>query len=122
MTKMNSKRTNQRVEILHKMRKAGKKGVLNTQLVKIGIGYRSRVSELYKQGFRIDCTYVDKGICRYTLIAEPQEEHTIDQRSAIDIISADIDNLRGFVKKEELIALLELHNFHIVRKNGSFKH
>lgn len=112
---------NQREEIVNKLKKAGKKGVLNTELVKIGIGYRTRVSELYKLGYRIDCSYVNKSIVRYTLIAEPKPDHEADMRNALDIISEDIDKLRGFVKKEELIALLEHYNFHIVRKNGSYK-
>lgn len=111
----------QREAIVNKLKKAGKKGVLNTELVKIGIGYRTRVSELYKLGYRIDCSYVGKSVCRYTLIQEPEVERDMDMRNAIDIISEDIDKLRGFVKKEELIALMDHHGFHIVRKNGSYK-
>ena len=111
----------QRTVIIQKLRKAGKKGMLNTDLVKIGIGYRTRISELYKMGYVIDCTYESKGVCRYTLKAEPEVERELDTVKAYQVVYDKIEQLRGFIKKEELMEFLEENNFQIVRKNGSYK-
>ena len=112
---------NQREFILRILRDAGDNGILNKDLVKICIGYRSRIAELYQMGYKINCENIKQGICKYTLIEEPIVPIK-NKPSAIDILKETIDKtLNGAVSSENLEELLNKLNLNVVRKAGSHK-
>ena len=115
------RKPNQRDLLLAKLRKAGNKGILNTQLVKIAIGYRTRISELYKMGYKIDCDYVTTSVCRYTLREEPEFEKGILYENAQDLTMKMIEEAGGRISRKKLEKYLSENGFKIVRKNGSYK-
>lgn len=115
------RKPNQRQIVLEKLRKAGDKGLLNTELVKVCIGYRTRISELYKMGYKIDCDHVATSVCRYTLREEPEFEKEILYEKAYDVTMKHIEDIGGNISKEQLIEFLKENGFNIVRKNGSYK-
>lgn len=111
----------QRKKILDVLRKAGVNGVLNSELVEICIGYRSRIAELYKIGYKIRVDHVEKGVCIYTLEHEPQIEKN-KQKPAIDILVSIINSENdGKVTSNELVKLLNDQGFNITRKHGWYK-
>lgn len=111
----------QRERLLDVLRKAGSKGVLNTDLVEICIGYRSRIAELYQMGYKIDVENVEKGVCIYTLIKEPVAPIK-DVPTAISVLQKEIsDKFHGAITPESLVGLLQELNFNVVRKHGSHK-
>lgn len=111
----------QRETLLDTLRKAGKKGVLNIDLVDICIGYRSRIAELYQMGYRIDVENIEKGVVIYTLISEPEVIVT-SIPTAISVVQKEIDEKYfGAITSENLVQLLKDLNFNVVRKSGSHK-
>ncbi|MFQ3543683.1 hypothetical protein Q7A53_06325 [Halobacillus rhizosphaerae] len=111
----------QKQKILEVLRQAGEKGVLNTELVQIAIGYRSRIAEMYQVGYRIDVENIDRGVCRYTLKHEPDLEQT-NKPSAIQLLITEINKKHsGNVNSKELMSILSSNNFNVVRKSGSHK-
>jgi predicted TIM-barrel enzyme len=111
----------QRERILHVLRQAGSNGVFNTDLVKLCIGYRSRIAELYQMGYKIEVENVDKGLCIYRLIEEP-EEPIKNVPKAISIVVKEIkEKFGGSITADELVELLNEKGFNIVRKHGSHK-
>lgn len=111
----------QKQKILNMLRNAGKQGVLNTSLVNLCIGYRSRIAEMYQAGYKIEVEHIEKGVCRYTLISEPDVEIE-NNPSALDMLVNTINNdFNGVVSTHELSLILKDSNFNVVRKSGSFK-
>ena len=64
---------NQTNKILKKP-KDNRHGVLNTELNKICFRYGARIYELRKEGYHITTERFGKGLCKYTLTQEPEEE------------------------------------------------
>lgn len=111
----------QRETLLKILREAGKNGVLNTDLVEVCIGYRSRIAELYQMGYQIDVENVEKGVCIYTLIKEPETPVT-NIPTAVSVVAREInEKFHGAITADNLLALLNEMNFNIVRKHGSHK-
>ena len=111
----------QREKLLKVLREAGRNGVLNTELVEICIGYRSRIAELYQMGYQIDVENVEKGVCIYTLRKEPETPVT-NIPSAVSVVADEIQSkYHGAITADNLLALLQELNFNIVRKHGSHK-
>lgn len=111
----------QRETLLKVLREAGRKGVLNTDLVDICIGYRSRIAELYQMGYQVDVEHLDKGVCIYTLVHEPETPIT-NIPTAISVITEAInEKYHGAITADTLATLLKEMNFNVVRKSGSHK-
>ena len=111
----------QRERLLEILREAGDKGVLNTDLVEVCIGYRSRIAELYQMGYKIDVEYLEQGVCIYTLRKEPVVPIT-EIPTAISMVSKTIDEeYSGAITSETLVAILKELNFNVVRRSGSHK-
>ncbi|MEX3625155.1 hypothetical protein [Viridibacillus arvi] len=111
----------QRERILGELRKAGKNGVLNTDLVKLCIRYTGRLAELYQMGYKIKVEYVEKGVCIYTLLEEPVSPIK-SVPTAISVLVGEIEETyRGAITAENLVSLLQEMNFNVVRKCGSHK-
>lgn len=114
-----TRKPTQKQLILKVLRQAGDNGVLNTDLVEICIGYRSRIAEMYQAGFKIDVENLKRGVCKYTLRSEPEIEKT-NIKSAFEIIASHVKT-NGSVTSDELVELLNKFNFNIVRRGGSHK-
>lgn len=111
----------QRETLLDMLRKAGRNGVLNIELVEVCIGYRSRIAELYQMGYQIEVENVEKGVCIYTLIKEPATPIK-DIPSALSVVVKEIEEkYRGAITADSLLSLLKEMNFNVVRKHGSHK-
>jgi hypothetical protein len=111
----------QRERILEVLRKAGRNGVLNTDLVKLCIRYTGRLAELYQMGYKIDVDNVEKGVCIYTLREEPKTLVT-DIPTAISVLAKTItEDYHGAITPDTLTKLLKSMNFNVVRKAGSHK-
>jgi hypothetical protein len=111
----------QREQILNRLREAGDRGVLNTDLVQLCIRYTGRLAELYQMGYKIDTDHVEKGIVLYTLREEPKVP-VKDIPSAISVLAKEInETYHGAITAETLQALLQQMNFNVVRKSGSHK-
>jgi hypothetical protein len=94
---------------------------LNTELVEVCIGYRSRIAELYQMGYRIDVDNIERGAVIYTLVSEPEVIVT-SIPTAISVVQKQIDEkYYGAITSENLVQLLKDLNFNVVRKSGSHK-
>jgi hypothetical protein len=114
----------QRTRLLKILRAAGEEGVLNTELVKVCIGYRSRIAELYQQGYEIECHHVEgvSGLCTYILRREPESKRK--PKPAIDIFEEQLKNkLPSSANSviDILADVLKNSNLNIVRRAGSHK-
>lgn len=120
-TEAKKRMPSQREKLLEVLREAGHKGVLNTDLVDICIGYRSRIAEMYQMGYKVDVEHIERGVCIYTLLEEPVNP-VKDIPTATSVVISEIENkFSGAITADTLIAILKEMNFNIVRKSGSHK-
>lgn len=111
----------QREILLKTLREAGHKGVLNTDLVEICIGYRSRIAELYQMGYDIRVENIERGVCIYTLVSEP-EVPVKTVAPAVNVLAEKIQkDYHGAITADKLQDLLKELNFNVVRRAGSHK-
>lgn len=108
----------QRDQIVKRLRMAGRQGVANTDLVKMCIGYRSRIAELYQMGYKIDVVNLEGGVVQYILRKEPKVIQCL--KSKPTAISMLVESL-GEDVSEVLIQKLEELNLSVVRKSGAHK-
>ncbi|MWV43069.1 hypothetical protein GRF59_05450 [Paenibacillus sp. HJL G12] len=110
----------QRIRVLTALRNAGSKGITNVELQEISLRWQARLSELYKQGYRLALQNWGDGVYNYTLIHEPDTIHP-EPRRAIQVLISEIENkFSGNVTTSQLMDLLNSNGLQVGRKPGSF--
>lgn len=111
----------QRETILDLLRKAGRFGVTNHELVKVCIGYRSRIAEMYQMGYKIKTVQTATSEFLYVLVSEP--DTPVDYKAipkAKGILAQEVES-RGVVDAITLMEIIDELGFNIVRKQGYHK-
>jgi hypothetical protein len=105
-------------KILNKLREAGDKGVLNTEMSEICLRYGAVISNLHIAGYEITNESVNGGVRKYVLVNEPDEEPK--PKKATEVLMDEITQKhQGIVYDFELEELLEKLNLTVVRKSGT---
>lgn len=111
-----------RAIILNKLREAGDRGVTNAELKEITFRFGQAIHTLYMQGYAINVVELSNGICRYTLVREPEEELAISREKAVDILATEIDSkYKDGVNGETLIEVIKSLGFDVKRKKGFYR-
>jgi len=107
----------QREQILNALRIAGKYGMFNIDLQELGMHWHTRIRELYRMGYKIECEFIGSGLYKYILIKEPIKAFPLKSEKGIDIL-VDIINTKykGKVSIKDLQEIFKSEKLQCNRK------
>lgn len=121
LKEVDKRSSSQRETILSLLRKAGAYGVTNHDLVKVCIGYRSRIAEMYQMGYKIDSVQTAPSEFLYVLKHEP--DTPVDYKTipkAKGLLAQEVEKI-GSVDAVTLLEIIDELGFNVVRKQGYHK-